>query len=306
MGTIQLLLGRHGPNDHYLGGRYYHPDRPRRPQTLAFPLSERTIHLYEYILPSQLRDPVPARWMFGSFSSRYDRTALQFALEVEEAGGKSYNAESRPDPDSDRHYAELHETAERADLAFFKRPTYARYLELAQAEERFGALRESLVEANLEHFASGGFDVVARLGRIHSSVQRLARRGFDVRTRIGAGSFFPEQILKRRAIFGLEVREEDRMRAYIDRLLRIVPLWSPRLKLPSHEFLLSLRDDRLAAVRERFEAAVALSRSLPAARDLLAVLVEVAGYQPETGRGQRDPRFARLLSLSDNPRGGST
>lgn len=306
MGTIQLLLGRHGPNDHYLGGRYYRPDRPRRPQTLAFPLSARTVHLYEYIIPSQLREPVPARRMFGSFSSRYDRTALQFALAIEDAGGKSYNAESRPDPESDRRYAELHEAAERADLAFFKRPSYARYLELAQTEERFGALRESLVEANLEHFASEGFDVVARLGRIHSRVQRLARRGFAVKTRIGAGSFFPEQILKRRAIFGLEVREEDRMRAYVDRLLRIVPLWSPRLKLPSHEFLLSLRDVRLAAVQERFEAAVAASRSLPAARDLLAILVEVAGYQPETGRGQGDPRFARLRSVSDHPRGGST
>jgi hypothetical protein len=296
MGTIQLLLGRHGPNDHYLGGRYRRPDRARRPRPLAFPLSARTIHLFEYITPSQLREPVPAGRILPKFTSRYDRTALQFALAIEAAGGKSYNAESRPTPESDRCYADLRDAAERADLAFFKRPTYARYLELAAVEERFSALRESLVEENLELFASAGFDVVARLGRIHSRAQRLARRGFVVRTQIGAGSFFPEQVLKRRAIFGLEVREEDRMRAYIDRLLRIVPLWSPRLKLPSHDFVLSLRDAGLAAVHERFETAVQASRSLPAGRELLSILAEVAGYRPETGRAQGDPRFARLRS----------
>jgi hypothetical protein len=275
-GTIQLLLGRHGARDHYLGGRYRHPGRSRRPRRLAFPLSERTIHLFELITPSQLREPVPVRRMLPAFATRYDLTAAAFAQKVEAAGGRSYNAESRPDEAMDRLYAELREAAVDADLAFFKRPTYDGYQPLAAAEERFSTLRESLIEANLEHFASRGHDVVARLGRVHSRARRIARRGFVVRTQTGAGVFFPEQVLKRRAAFGLEVREEDRMRGYIDRLLRIVPAWAPGLTLPPRELLLSLHGGRLAAVCAGFDAAARASRSLPELRDLLRILEETA------------------------------
>lgn len=294
MPTIQLLLGRHGPEDHYLGGRYYPPDRARRrPGTLAFRLSERTIHLFERTVPRQLLEPVPAQSLFPELSSRYERTAVAFARRVEQAGGRSYNAESRPTDEVDRHYAELGDAAQRADLAFFKRPTYAAYLALALLEDELGALREDLIEANVRHFASEGLDVVARLGRSHSRVRRLGRHGFVVRTRIGPGSFFPEQVLKRRAIFGLEVREEDRMRGYVDRLLRVVPIWSRDLKLPPHRVLLSLRGEELASVRDCFEDAVHASRSLPGARDLLGILQVVAGYRPDRGTPE-DPRFARL------------
>lgn len=278
---IQLLLGRHGARDHYLGGRYRSPDRGRRPRSLAFPLSERTVHLFERLTPSQLQVPVPPRHLFPRISTRYEVSATAFAQRVEAAGGKSYNVESRPSREMDRHYAELHAAAQRADLAFFKRPTWEGYLAVAGAEERFGALRESLIEANLEHFAARGHDVVARLGRIHSRARRIARRGFAVRTRIGAGCFFPEQVLKRRAIFGLEVREEDRRRGYVDRFLRIVPAWGRRTPLPSRDFLLGLRGERLAAVHQRFDAAARASRSLPELRDLLRILEEVAGYEGE-------------------------
>jgi hypothetical protein len=281
-GTIQLLFGRHGAKDHYLGGRYRQPGRSR---PLAFPLSARTVHLFEFITPSQLREPVPARGMFPAFATRYDLTALAFALRVEGAGGKSFNAESRTSVEEDRLYAELQTAALRADLAFFKRPAWEDYLRVAATEERFGALRQDLIEANLEHFASQGHDVVARLGRIHSRARQLARRGFALCTQIGAGSFFPEQVLKRRVMFGRPVREEDQMRAYVDRFLRIVPAWDPVSKLPSREFLLSLAGERLAAVRERFDAAARASRSLPELRDLLAILAEAADYRaPEISR----------------------
>ena len=274
-GTIQLLLGRHAARDHYLGGRYRRPER-RRARHLAFPLSERTIHLFELITPSQLREPVPARSILPGFSSRYDLTAAAFARRVEAAGGKCYNAESRPDEATDRLYAELREAATRADLAFFKRPTYDGYQPLAEVEERFSTLRENLIEANLEHFASRGHDVVARLGRIHSRARRIARRGFVVRTQTCAGAFFPEQVLKRRAALGLEVREEDRMRGYIDRFLRIVPAWEPDVKLPPQERLLALSAERVVAVCERFDAAARACRSLPELRDLLRILEETA------------------------------
>jgi hypothetical protein len=98
-----------------------------------------------------------------------------------------------------------------------------------------------------------------------------------VRTEIGGGSFFPEQVLKRRAAFGLPVREEDRMRAYVDRFLRIVPSWRPGLSLPPRERLLALGGGELAAVTERFNAAAQATRGLPELRDLLAILDEVAG-----------------------------
>lgn len=277
MATIQLLLGRHAGRDHYLGGRYKRPGRARPQCSLAFSLGEGTIHLFEHIAPSQFREPVPAVRILPRFSTRYDLTALAFARRVEAAGGRNYNAESRPTAAADREYAELWEAALRADLAFFKRPTWDAYLPLAAAEERFGALRENLIEDNVEHFASRGHDVVARLGRLHSRVRRIAGRGFVVRTRIGGGTFFPEQVLKRRALFGLEVREEDRMRGYIDRLLRIVPAWKPGLGLPPQEVLLSLRGEALAAVHERFDTAARASSSLPELRDLLRILAGEAG-----------------------------
>jgi hypothetical protein len=294
MGTIHLLLGRHGPNDHYLGGRFRRPDRACSPRTLAFALSERTVHLFELIAPCQLREPVAARRMLPSYSTRYELTALAFAQKVESAGGGNYNAESRPSAGSDREYAELSDAAHRADLAFFRKPTYAGYLTLIEIEERFSFQRDDLIEANLEHFASRGHDVVARLGRVHSPVRRIARRGFTVQTQIGSGSFFPEQILKRRARLGLPVSEEDRMRGYADRLLRIVPIWEAGLKMPPHRFILSLAGEELAAVCERFEQAVFASGSLPAMRSLLAILEEVCGYRPEEGHALEDPRFTRL------------
>jgi len=277
MSTIQLLFGRHGARDHYLGGRYVRPGRAR-PQRLAFPLSERTVHLFELITPSQLREPVPARRIFPSFSSRYDLTALVFAQQVEKRGGRSFNAESRTSVEQDREYAELQEAALSADLAFFKRPTWERYLAVAAADERFGDLRESLIEENLHCFASAGYDVVARLGRLHSRARRLRRRGFVVRTRIGAGTFLPEQILKRRSIFGLGVGEEHRMRGYVDRFLRVVPSWRPGCELPSRERLLALQGRELAAVHERFDALARASRALPELRDLLGILQEVVGH----------------------------
>lgn len=272
MGTIHLLLGRHGGRDHYLGGRYHPPDRPRRARSLAFPLSGRTVHLFERLTPSQLRVPVPARELFPVFSTRYERTAALFAHQVELAGGKSYNVESRPSPAADRLYAELHAAALRADLELFRRPTWEAYLATAEVEARFATLRESLIEESLAHFAGLGHDVVARLGRMHSRARRLARRGLTVRIRTGAGSFFPEQVLKRRVLFGLTVREEDRMRAYVDRLLRLVPAWAPRATLPPRRLLLSLRGERLAAIHERFDAAARASRSLPGLADLLRIL----------------------------------
>lgn len=293
-GTIHLLLGRHGPRDHYLGGRYKSPARGRSSRSLAFPLTERTIHLFELITSSQLREPVPPGRIFSRISSHYDRTALAFARDVEGAGGKSYNAESRPSARMDRHYASLREEALAADLAFFKRPSFDRYLALAGIEARFGALREDLIAANLEHFASRGYDVVARLGRVHSTVRRISRSGFVVRTHIGAGSFFPEQVLKRRVLLGLDVREEDRERGYIDRFLRIVPAWEPDLGIPSHEFLLSLRGETLAAVHRRFDARARASRSLPDLRDLVRILEEDAGYRPPARISGGDPRFMRI------------
>ncbi|HET7042449.1 MAG TPA: hypothetical protein VFI13_10535 [Gemmatimonadales bacterium] len=218
--------------------------------------------------------PVPPRQLFPVLSTRYERTAALFAYQVEVAGGKSYNAESRPSPEADRLYAELHAAALRADLALFRRPSWEVYLATTEVEARFGALRESLIEENLEHFAALGHDVVARLGRMHSRARRLARRGLAVRVRTGAGSFFPEQVLKRRALFGLPVREEDRMRAYVDRFLRIVPAWGRGVAMPPRRFLLSLRGERLAAVHERFDAAARASRSLPELADLLRILEE--------------------------------
>lgn len=294
MSIIQLLLGRHGPGDHYLGGRFLRPARRRRSRALAFPLSSRTIHLFEHTTPSQRREPVPAQRIFPSFSTRYEITALAFSRAVEAAGGCSFNAESRPTAELDERYAALHEAAQVADLAFFKRPTYELYLALGKVEEELGVLREDLIEANVEHFAAAGHDVVVRLGRIHSRVQRLRRRGFDLRIRNGPGSFFPEQILKRKAIFGLEVREEDRLRGYADRLLRIVPIWDGRSKLPPHGVLLGLSREELESVRDGFEAAARASRSLPSIRELLAVLAEVAGYQPDGGLARSDLRFQRL------------
>jgi hypothetical protein len=272
MGTIQLLLGRHGGRDHYLGGRYRSPDRPRRARSLAFPLSGRTVHLFERLTPSQLREPVLPRHLFPAVSTRYEKTAVLFAHQVEKAGGRSYNAESRPSPEADRLYAELHAAALRADLDYFRRPTWETYLATAEIEARFAALREGLIEESLEHFAARGHDVVARLGRMHSRARRLARRGLAVRARTGAGSFFPEQVLKRRVLFGLPVREEDRMRAYVDRFLRIVPAWGPGASMPSRRSLFSLRGERLAAVRERFDAVARASRSLPELADLLRIL----------------------------------
>jgi hypothetical protein len=276
MRTIQHLHGRPGAKDHDLGGRYVRRGRARGPRRLAFPLSDGTVHLFELITPSQLREPVPARRIFPSFSTRYDLTALLFAQQVEKQGGRNYNAESRPSAEADREYAGLQAAALDADLAFFKRPAWDRYLAVAAAEERFGALRESLIEENLGHFASEGNDVVARLGRLHSRVRRLGRRGFVVRTRIGAGPFFPEQILKRRAIFGLRTEEEDRMRGYVDRFLRIVPSWRPGFELPSRERLLALAGRELAAVHERFDALARSSRTLPELRDLLDILRKAA------------------------------
>lgn len=294
MGVIQLLLGRHGPGDHYLGGRFYRPDRRPRSRALAFALGPRTIHLFEHTTPSQRREAVPAQRIFPSFSTRYELTALAFCRAVEAAGGRSFNAESRPTAELDERYAGLYEAAQVADLAFFKRPTYSQYLALVKVDEEFSALREDLIEANVEHFASAGHDVVVRLGRIHSRVLRLGRRGFHVRTRNGPGSFFPEQILKRKAIFGLEVSEEDRLRGYADRLLRVVPIWDGRSKLPPHSFLLSLSREELESVRDRFEAAVRAARSLPAIRELLGILADAAGYQPDGDLARSDLRFQRL------------
>ena len=292
MGIIHLLLGRHGPSDHYLGGRFYWPDRRRRSGALAFPLSGRTVHLFEHITPSQRCEPVPAQRIFPSFSTRYELTALGFAREVTAAGGRSFNAESRPTAELDDRYAGLYEAAQVADLAFFKHPTYARYLTVVEVDEELGALREDLIEANVEHFASTGHDVVARLGRIHSRVQRLRRRGFDLRTRNGSGSFFPEQILKRKSILGLTVCEEDRLRGYADRLLRVVPNWYGR-PLPPTGFLVALSREELESVRDRFEAAVQAARSLPDLRKLLAILTEVAGFRPAGGPAGSDLRFQR-------------
>ncbi len=294
MSAIQLLLGRHGPGDHYLGGRFFRPDRHRRPRALVFPLSDRTIHLFEHSTPSQRREPVPAQRIFPSFSTRYEVTALVFSRAVEAAGGRSFNVESRPTAELDDRYAGLHEAAQVADLAFFKRPTYEQYLALVKVDEELATLREDLIEANVEHFAAAGHDVIVRLGRIHSRVQRLGRRGFHMRTRNGPGSFFPEQILKRKATFGIEVREEDRLRGYADRLLRIVPIWDGRSKLPPHGLLLALSRKELESVRDGFEAAVRASRSLPGIRELLAILAEVAGYQPDGGLALSDPRFQRF------------
>jgi len=275
-GTIQLLLGRHGGRDHYLGGRYRSPDRPRGVRSLAFPLSARTVHLFERLTPSQLRVPVPPRHLFPVLLTRYERTAALFAHQVESAGGKTYNAESRPSPEADRLYAELHDAALRADLDLFRRPTWEAYLATAEVEARFGALRESLIEDNMAHFAALGHDVVARLGRMHSRARRLARRGLAVHARTGAGSFFPEQVLKRRALFGLPIREEDRMRAYVDRFLRLVPAWGANggrgPALPPRTALLALRGERLATLCERFDAAARASRSLPELADLLRIL----------------------------------
>jgi hypothetical protein len=303
-GIAQLLLGRHGPNDHYLGGRYRRAGRaPRQPRALAFPLGPATIHLFEFIARSQRREPVAPGRIFPSFSSRYELTALAFARCVESAGGKSYNAESRPSAALDRQYAELHDAAMQADLAFFKLPLYTRYLALIDAEDQFGSLRQGLIEGNVTHFTSYHRDVVARLGRVHSRVRRLARQGVVVVTRIGAGSFFPEQVLKRRSAFGLPVREEDRMRGYIDRLLRLAPLWDPALELPSHALVLSLAGAQLDAVRAGFEAAAEASRALPHGRDLLRILGKTTGRRALAAASRGDPRFARLRARDVTPRG---
>ena len=306
-GNTHLLLGRHGPDDHYLGGRYCRADRPPpEPPWLAFPLSGRTIHLFELIVPAQRREPVPARRIFPSFATRYEITALFFALRVERRGGKSYNAESRPSAELDEHYGELQQAALAADLTFFKRPTYERYLALTDAEASFGALREDLVESNVEHFAAGGHDVVARLGRLHSRARRLARRGMAVTAHIGAGTFFAEQVMKRRRLFGREVAEQDRMRAYVDRLLRLVPLWEPELELPASRAVLALAGDDLARVHARFQAAVARSRTLPECRELLAILA-ASGAGRGGQEGPRRPlRAARRRASTPAPANRAT
>jgi hypothetical protein len=282
-GTIHLLFGRHGARDHYLGGRYRPLGRGGRPGRLAFALGGSTVHLFERITPSQLREPVPGGAIFPDTATRYRLSAVAFALRVEAAGGRSYNAESRPSAALDREYARLRDAALTADRTFFQRPTYAAYLALAAAEGRFGALRQDLIEANLEHFAAQGHDVVARLGRVHSRARRLARRGLVVRARIGAGSFFPEQALKRRALFGLAVREEDRRRGYVDRLLRTVPAWEAGPDLPTHRRLFSLAGEHLAAVVRHFDAAAGAARSLPTLRELRRILDEAARL-PRSGR----------------------
>jgi len=200
----------------------------------------------------------------------------QMAATAVSLGGKSYNAESRPSPEADQLYAELHDAALRADLDLFRRPTWEAYLATAEVEARFAALRERLIEESLAHFAALGHDVVARLGRMHSRARRLARRGLAVRVRTGAGSFFPEQVLKRRALFDLPIREEDRMRAYVDRFLRLVPAWGANggrgPAMPPRRVLQALRGERLATVCERFDAAARASRSLPELADLLRLL----------------------------------
>src|SRR4029077_16327314 len=107
------------------------------------------------------------------------------------AGGRSYNVESRPSPEVDQRYAELHDAALQADLAFFRRPTWEVCLATAEVEERFNALRESLIEENVGHFAALGHDVVARLGRIHSRVRRLAPPRARRRAPAGPRRTFP-------------------------------------------------------------------------------------------------------------------
>lgn len=282
---IHLLLGRHGARDHYLGGRFRDRERSRRsPRALAFALGPRTVHLFEFLTPSQRREPVPPARLFPAVTTRYQATALQFARQVEAAGGRSFNVESRPSAELDRRYGELYDRALRADLAFFKRPTYEVYLELARVEGAFGGLREELMEENLRHFAGAGFDVVARLGRVHSTVRRVRRLGLPLRCEIGSGSYYPEQVLKRRALLGLEVREEDRMRGYVDRLLRIVPVWTNGHRLPERRALLSLEGEALEAARDGFDAAARGSRYLPSVERLLAILGEAQALSRRSGR----------------------
>lgn len=284
---IHLLLGRHGARDHYLGGRFRSRERARRfPRELAFPLTSRTVHLFELLTPSQRREPVPPDRLFPAFTTRYQVTALRFARQVEAVGGRSYNVESRPSAALDRRYGEFYDHALRADLGFFKRPTYEVYLDLAASEESFGRLRDDLMAENLEHFAAAGLDVVARLGRVHSTVRRIRRSGLPLRCEIGPGSYYPEQVLKRRALLGLGVREEDRMRAYVDRLLRIVPVWTNGYRLPDRRTLLSLEGEALEAARDRFDAAARASRSLPSVEHLLGILEEVA----PSPAGRREPQ----------------
>jgi len=298
-GTAQLLLGRHAPNDHYLGGRFYRPAHGQRTvRGLSFALGAHTVHLFEALAAAQRRVPVPARALFPRFTTRYELTALAFAQRVESAGGVNYNAESRPTARLDRRYAELYTAAQRADLAFFKRPVYAVYRRVVVEEERFSRLRERLIAANVEHFTARGCDVIVRLGRMHSAVRRAAALGGRVTTQIGAGSFFPEQVLKRKLAFGLPVCEEDRMRAYVDRLLRLLPLWEAGAALPPPGLLFALAGPALAAVRDRCEAAVVESGTLPPLRRLAHILAEASGHPKAGAALPGDPRFVLLRRLT--------
>lgn len=275
--SILLLLGRHAPQDHYLGGRYVAKGRRRQPKTVPFALSPKTIHLFEMLRPSQLAEPVPPERIFDSFQTRYQLTALAFARRVAEAGGESFNAESRHEPAVDRTYRALYAAAQEADLAFFELPTRERYCELRRAELEFTALREELMRCNLRHFHLRGADVVARLGRMHSGVRLVARDGLPVAAHIGAGSFFAEQVLVRRALFSRPISAADEARAYVDRLLRMAPLWQGAGELPAPRALLRLTAKGSCALAERTEALVSEHGGLPTAEAVLALLSEAEG-----------------------------
>ncbi len=279
MSHVLLILGRHGANDHYLGGRF----RPagtagRRNRTPPFRVDRDTVHLFELVEYDQCRQPVPAQRIFPEFTTRYQLSALSFAKAIEERGGRNFNAEARPDEDLDRRYSQLCDVAKRSDHAFFKQPTCASFRDFKRDDIAFGRFREDLMISNIEHFASRGYNVVARLGRIHSRVRRLDGQGFRVTTQIGSGSFFPAQVLYRKAVLGLRVTEEDWQRSYVDQLLRTVPMWGSAL--PPKKVVFSLQGDVLREVVERFESLVMETGSLPSGKDLLGILTE-AGRQSD-------------------------
>ncbi len=300
MNHVVLILGRHGADDHYLGGRFRRAGgTARKSLTIPFRMGRDTVHLFELIEPGRLRQAVPAQRIFPDFTTRYQLSALRFAKTVEERGGRNFNAEARADEALDREYSRLYDATIRSDLAFFKEPTYARFLDLSRDEVAFGRFREDLMISNIEHFTSRGHDVIARLGRVHSRVRRLDGQGLEVTTHIGSGNFFPTQVLYRKTVMGIPATAEDRQRGYVDQVVRTVPTWSPGSTLPHKEIVFSLQGDALREVVERFETLVTRQGSLPKGKELLGILNEASATAspPALTHGSSRSRVRALASL---------
>jgi len=272
-GHIHLLLGRHGGEDHYLGGRYRPRNRPAPSALqLPFPLDGRTVHLFEFVEHGQSSEPVAAERIFPAITNRYQATALAFARRVVAGGGENRNLEGRDDPTVDARYSELYRQAQQADLLFFKRPSFEIYRQIHPAEVEFQRFREERMLENLHRFTTAGKNVVARFGRVHSRVRHLAARGHAVTAHIGAGPFYAEQALNRRLLFDLPADEEVWRRAWLDRLLRTAPHWRPDSGLPEPEQILALAGTRLDQVFTRVATAVEGGERLPEGAELRSLL----------------------------------